>query len=158
MVNVIKLNIMDNIIYYILIRGLDRLGKATRHSLLREMSKMVDVLAECLPEGETLGIVDSVLLAGVADVVTDLVQVAVVHRGEQVVLDLHVQPACQQEHKVVVGGDVVRGDDLVFEEVLVELVRVVRGQVIDLAGYHEAHREEVDGQNGEQEASQGKSV
>lgn len=74
------------------------------------------------------------------------------------VLDLHVQPASQQEHKVVVGSNIVGGDDLVFEEVLVELVRVVRCQVIDLAGNHEAHREEVDGQDGEQEASQGKSV
>jgi hypothetical protein len=31
----------------------------------------------------------------------------------------------------------------------------VRGQVIDLARYHEAHREEVDGQDWEQEASEG---
>lgn len=74
------------------------------------------------------------------------------------VLDLHVQPSCQEEHKVVVGGDIVGRDDLVLEEVLVELLGVVRGQVIDLAGYHEAYREEVDWQYGEQEASQGKSV
>lgn len=40
---------------------------------------MVDMLAERLPEGETLGVVDSVLLAGVADVITDLVKVAVVN-------------------------------------------------------------------------------
>lgn len=63
------------------------------------------------------------------------------------VLDLHVQSACQQEHKVVISGDIVGGDDLVFEEILVELLGVVWGQVIDLARYHEAHREEVDGQN-----------
>jgi hypothetical protein len=39
---------------------------------------MVDMLAERLPEGETLGVVDSVLPAGVANMVTDLVKVAVV--------------------------------------------------------------------------------
>jgi hypothetical protein len=62
-------------------------------------------------------------------------------------LDLHVQSASQQEHKVVISGDIVGGDDLVFKEVLVKLLGVVRGQVIDLARYHEAHREEVDGQD-----------
>lgn len=40
---------------------------------------MVDMLAECLPEGETLGVVDSMFLAGVADMVTDLHQMAMVN-------------------------------------------------------------------------------
>ena len=40
------------------------------------------MLAECLPEGSALAVLDTVLLAEVAYVRLDLVQVAVIYTGE----------------------------------------------------------------------------
>lgn len=73
-------------------------------------------------------------------------------------LYLHVQAACEQEHQVIIGGNIMRGDNLVFEEVLIELLGCVRGQVIYLRGDHEANREEVDRQDREEDGFDSKSV
>jgi hypothetical protein len=59
-------------------------------------------------------------------------------------LDLHVKTTSQQEHQVAISSDVMRSDDLMREKVLVELLCVMRGQVIDLRGDHETYGEEVD--------------
>ena len=90
--------------------------------------------------------------------ILQLVKVAVVDRWEQMMLDLHVKTTSQKVDQVAVSCDVMRCDDLVCEEVLVELLGVMRVQVVDLGGDHETHREEVDGQDREKDSTQGQAV
>lgn len=52
--------------------------------------QVVDVLDERMPKGRALVVLDAVLLADSLDVRRQLVQVAVVHAGEEMVLGLHV--------------------------------------------------------------------
>ena len=91
------------------------------------------------------------LFTGITDMVPDLVQVAMIHRGEQVMLNLHVETSCEEEHKIVISSNVMGGENLVLEKVFIELVSCVRGQMVNLTGDHEANREEVDWQNGEEQ-------
>ena len=73
----------------------------------------------------------------------NLMKVAVVKTGEQVVLYLHIQASCEPEHEPVVRGNIVGGEDLVFEKVLVKLFMAVGSEMIDLARYHKAEREQI---------------
>lgn len=59
-------------------------------------------------------VADVVLLAQLLDHGLDLVQVAVVDGGKQVVLDLEVEAASEEEHKEAVGGESVGGENLML--------------------------------------------
>lgn len=58
-------------------------------------------------------------------------------------LCLQVKAAREDENEKAVNRHVVSGYDLMLEEVLVKLLGCFRGQVVDLAAYHEEDREEV---------------
>jgi hypothetical protein len=116
------------------------------------------MLAESLPEGSALTVLDIVLLAEVAHVRLDLVQVAVIYAGEQVMLDLHIQPSSEEEDEVVISGDIVRGENLMNEEVVRELFVRVWRQVIDLTRDHEANGEHIDWHYREQERLHSQTV
>lgn len=109
------------------------------------------MLAESLPETHALRILNSVLDTGGAHEILYLVKVAMVHAWEQVMFDLHVQTASEHGHQIVISGDVMGGEDLVNEEVLVELLMIVRSEVIYLTRDHKADREEVDGNDRKEE-------
>lgn len=76
---------------------------------------------------------DAILFAECLNMGLNLMQVAVVKTGEQVVLNLHIQASCEPEHKPIARGHIVRGEDLVFEKVLVKLFMAVGSEMINLA-------------------------
>ena len=61
------------------------------------------VRAERSPERVMAAVGDRVLVADGADLRREAEQVVVVHAGQEVVLDLQVQPAAQQERQVRAG-------------------------------------------------------
>ena len=73
------------------------------------------------------------LLASFSHVVLDFPQVAVVHTGEQMVLNLHVETSSQQEDQIVICGNIMGSDYLMLKEILVKLIICVRCEMIDLA-------------------------
>jgi hypothetical protein len=50
---------------------------------------------------------DAILFAECLNMGLNLMQVAVVKTGEQVVLNLHVQASCEPEHKPIARGHIV---------------------------------------------------
>lgn len=61
----------------------------------------------------------------------------VIHRREKVVLCLHVKAASEDVHEVAISCDVVRGEDLMLEEVLIKFLMSVWSEMVDLGGDHE---------------------
>lgn len=101
------------------------------------------MLAECSPECGRFVVLDTMFFAEIADHWLQSFQMAVIHRREQMVLDLHVETAREDVHKITAGCNIMRGDDLVLEVVLIEFFNSIRRQVVDLSGYHEKQRKHV---------------
>lgn len=81
-----------------------------------------------------------------------LSQVAVINAGEQVMLNLQVQPTSEQIHEIIIWGHIVSSENLVNKEVFRKLFRSMRCQMIDLRADHEANWEQVHRNDWEQEA------
>jgi hypothetical protein len=65
--------------------------------------------------------------------VLDFPKVAMVHTGEQMVLNLHVETPCEQKDQIVICGYIMGSDYLMLEEILVKLIISVRCEMINLA-------------------------
>jgi hypothetical protein len=101
---------------------------------------MLIVSNNCTPKRRAFVVRHIVLLAEVLHNGEELAKMTMIDGGEQMMFNLEVETPGEQSNKFVSCRNIVRGDDLVFEEVLVEPVGGIRCKVVYLARYHEADR------------------
>ena len=102
-----------------------------------ELRQVREVLVESLPQARGIVEEDSMLGTDLLDNGVKGMVVAVVDAGEEVVLDLIVEAACEEKGGVAGVAKSVASQDLVLVKVAAVLVNVLVCQVVDLGGEHE---------------------
>ena len=85
-------------------------------------AKVLNVRHKSFPEAAAFTVLHVVLLADLSDYWSKLVEMAMVHTREQVMLHLKVKAPCEKIDQKAVDSDIVRCHNLMLKEVLVELL------------------------------------
>jgi hypothetical protein len=112
---------------------------------------VLPVLEQCSSVGWRLVVVNVVLGTQLLDDGLNVLEMAVIDGGEEMVLDLQIEATGEPEGSVAVLRERVRRDDLVRKVLGTEPDRVLLGEVVDLRGEHEADRVHQHGHDGEED-------